>query len=95
MKERINKIFKFIKAVYLNRIVIKDALLNAITANRAKRKLAKERLDTCKKCPFYSKNTRSRPFGYLPFKHCTKCGCSIALKKYSKTNTCPKNLWKN
>lgn len=94
MKSSIKKLFKFLKAAYQNKQTIYDSLIAALKANEADIKLAQRRLDTCRKCPHYSKNTSKRPYGYLPFNsHCTKCGCSIALKKYSKTNTCPLKIW--
>ncbi len=42
----------------------------------------KERLDSCKECPFYK------------LRACTKCGCFMPLKVKVKGSSCPEGKWK-
>lgn len=44
---------------------------------------ATNRLDICKKCEFFNKNSE----------RCGKCGCYMAVKTYLKAERCPVGKW--
>lgn len=85
---------KLIRQIIKNREDIVYAIHNMLFSSKADRDLAKERLKVCKQCPFYSKNTKERPYGKLPYTHCIKCGCFDKAKVYGP-NSCPINYWKS
>ena len=66
--------------------------MKIIEALKKIKDLAKFRLSRCYTCPFNSNNALESPYS-VPFKHCTKCGCSLALKPYSIDSKCPIKMW--
>lgn len=79
--------------IWNNRVSILKGLLNKIYAKPNVKLLAQERLDICEGCSFNSKNTTNRPYGKLPYIHCTACGCSLNVKPYAPQAECPKGKW--
>ena len=80
-----------IKQIWENKHLIATGLVNRFFSPREIKELANKRLAICNVCPDNSKNTVS---GYnVPYRHCTLCGCSLALKPYAKQSKCPVNKW--
>lgn len=79
--------------IWKNRTNILKGLLNRIYVKSNIKILAEERLSICESCPFSSENATKRPYGKLPYTHCTACGCSLNVKPYAPQAECPKGKW--
>lgn len=83
-----NKIVRIIRAKFRNKDKIQDSFY-------------KERLEICKQCPLYSKNTKGvknlkyKFWDLVNFKKpfCTVCGCEIKAKASEEMETCPEGKW--
>ena len=82
-----------LRNIWLNRKTILQSLYNKYIRYTKFRNVAEHRLNICASCPFNSKNTGNRPYGQLPYNHCTKCGCALYLKTFSSESSCPENKW--
>lgn len=74
--------------VWENKHLILTGLINRLFSPN--KQLAQERLRVCASCPFNSRNAGiSVPW----YKHCIKCGCTLALKPYAAESKCPMGYW--
>lgn len=84
-------IIKLIENAWKHKVEIFQGLKNRLYSKN--KVLAETRLNICSGCPFNSMNTSKRPFGKLPYAHCTECGCSLFVKTYSEDSKCPIGKW--
>lgn len=85
------RIISYLKQVWENKSIIFEGIRNLLFAKGKIRIIAKKRRKVCSVCPYSSQNTKS---SYkLPFKHCTICGCSLAIKPFAMEAECPKKFW--
>lgn len=52
-------------------------------------KIAQNRINICRTCPWNSRNRKTIISMARPDVHCTKCGCPEATKTRSLTSECP------
>jgi hypothetical protein len=67
-----------------------------IVAKRWIEEVSADRMYTCNKCEFFSKNAEKT--GYetsRPDPHCTDCGCNLDLKTRCMSCSCPIKKWEN
>lgn len=84
---------KLLMKIWENKVYIIQGLYNRVFSSKEIKRMAEERRSICNECPYSSKNTNVRPYGTLPYEHCTACGCMLDLKTYSKDSECPKGKW--
>lgn len=85
---------KTLKKIWTNRRLILKGVWNFLFKNRKVEKIARERLDICRKCPHMdSVGTMCDVAGTHPC--CGICGCSLAFKIRSidEDNVCPDGRW--
>jgi hypothetical protein len=82
-----------LKEIWNNRMHILNGLFNRLFSTKEKRLMARARRIICDPCEFNSRNTDERPYGALPYEHCTKCGCMLDLKTFSTDAKCPIGKW--
>ena len=85
-------LIKWLKLVWENRLPIMQGVVNIFFTNEKTKRMAQKRLSRCALCKYNSANALTSDY-VLPFKHCTKCGCSLALKPYVKDAKCPVGIW--
>lgn len=79
-----------------------EGVKNSVFVNEEVEKIAKERYEICKQCPFFSGN-QDKPWmnpiegpyysKLRPDEHCTVCACNIHAKNRSLQSSCPKGKW--
>lgn len=77
-----------LKDIWENKHLILQGVVNRMFSPN--KELANRRLRICASCPFNSENSGDKT---PPYKHCTKCGCALALKPYVENAKCPLNYW--
>ena len=79
---------KFLK----HRKEIFDGIKHNVVPTKSIRFIAKYRMSICKSCEHYSYNKQDCLIpGTEPC--CKLCGCSLDLKTYSLSSSCPMNKW--
>ena len=74
---------------------ILEGAWNSIFVKESIEKIAKERMDICKNCPFnsdYAKANKGYKTARIDF-HCIQCGCDLHLKTRCLSCSCPLNKW--
>ena len=63
---------------------------NSIFVKEQVESIAKERIEKCNTCPYYSPNARKNGYRSVrPDKHCIVCGCNMYLKTRYLSAHCP------
>ena len=81
---------------------ILEGVKNSVFVKEEVEKIAQERYEICKGCPFFSANQDKPEMNPVPGpyyskmrpdEHCTVCACNIHAKTRSLHTSCPKGKW--
>lgn len=86
------EILKF-RQIWENKHLIAQGIVNMFFSPKELKQLAKKRQSICKTCPANSHLASGDKKYNVPFWHCTKCGCSLNIKPYAQSATCPLRMW--
>jgi hypothetical protein len=64
--------------------------MKLITKWTKRKEKSKERIEVCLNC-----NELREPQGLDPLRHCSQCGCPVAIKTMFPSEECPLGKWKS
>ncbi len=70
-----------------------EGLKNNLFKQEHVEEVYEERLEICKKCPFYDPEGKSKGAVVKGSPSCSSCGCPMATKLRALSTNCPEGLW--